>query len=65
MRQNSFKNFYMRRINLLLWPSIDDVLAINNEQFKRYVEFIYAGEVEIKDIKETSTFASYLDTGCK
>ena len=67
MKQNSFKNFYMRRINLLLWPFnsssryIDDVLSINNDQFHSYVDSIYPSELEIKDTTESSTSASYLD----
>jgi hypothetical protein len=57
----------MRRINLLLWPSIqhldyiDDVLSINNDQFHLYVDSIYPSELEIKDTKESFTSALYLD----
>jgi hypothetical protein len=67
MKQNSLINFYKRRINLLLWPLnstfryIDDVLSINNDQFHSYVDSIYPSELEIKDTRESSTSASYLD----
>jgi hypothetical protein len=40
---------------------INDVLLINNDQFHSYVDSIYPGELEIKDITESSTSASYLD----
>ena len=40
---------------------IDDVLSINNNDFHSYVDSIYPGELEIKDITEFSMSASYLD----
>jgi hypothetical protein len=40
---------------------IDDVLSINNDQFHSYVDYIYPSELEIKDITESSSSASYLD----
>jgi hypothetical protein len=40
---------------------IDDVLSINNDQFHSYIDSIYPSELEIKDITESSTSASYLD----
>jgi hypothetical protein len=40
---------------------IEDVLAINNDQFYSYVDSIYPSELEIKDSTESSTSASYLD----
>jgi hypothetical protein len=60
MKQISFKNLYMRRINLFLWPYstfryIDNVLSINNDQFHSYVDSEYPSELEIKDTTESST----------
>jgi len=40
---------------------IDDVLSLNNHQFKDYLHLIYPTELEIKDTTETTTSASYLD----
>jgi hypothetical protein len=41
---------------------INDVVFINNEmQFYTYVYSIDTGELEIKDITESSTFVSCLD----
>jgi hypothetical protein len=40
---------------------VNDVLSINNEQFHSYVDSIFPGELEIKDITESSCSASYLD----
>jgi hypothetical protein len=37
---------------------IDDVLAINNDQFHSYVDSIYPSELEIKYTTESSTSAS-------
>jgi hypothetical protein len=57
----------MRRINLLLWPSIQRLdistifLSINNDRFHSYVDSIYPSELEIKDTIESSASASYLD----
>jgi hypothetical protein len=57
----------MRRINLLLWPSvqhldtINDVLSINNDKFHSYVDSIYPSALAIKDTTESSSSALYLD----
>jgi hypothetical protein len=52
----------MRRINLLLWPSIQHLdLLIKNDHFHSYVDSIYPSELEIKDTIESPTSASYLD----
>jgi hypothetical protein len=40
---------------------IDDVLSINNDLFHSYIDSIYPSELEIKDITDSSTSASYLD----
>ena len=40
---------------------IDDVLSLNNPQFKDYLHLIYPKELEIKDTTDTSKSASYLD----
>jgi hypothetical protein len=45
----------------LTFRYIDDVFSINNDQFHSYVDSIYPSELEIKDITESSTSASYLD----
>jgi hypothetical protein len=62
------ENFYMRRINLLLWLSIQHLhtptiffKSINSDQFYSYIDSIL---LEIKDTTESSTLkasASYLD----
>jgi hypothetical protein len=44
---------------------IDDVLSIDKEQFHAYVGSIQPGELEIKDITESSTSTSYLDVSLK
>jgi hypothetical protein len=46
---------------------IDYVLSINNEQFHSYIDsiYIYPGELEIKDIKKSSTSATHLDVSLK
>jgi hypothetical protein len=40
---------------------IDDVLSLNNSRFCDFVDGIYPIELEIKDITDTDTSASYLD----
>ena len=45
----------------LTFRYIDDILSINNDNFHTYVNTIYPNELEIKDITESSTHASYLD----
>ena len=40
---------------------IDDVLSMNNPNFKDYLHLIYPSELEIKETTDTSTSASYLD----
>ena len=40
---------------------IDDVLSINNPEFKHYLGQMYPAELEIKDTAESTTSASYLD----
>ena len=40
---------------------IDDVLSLKNTKFAEYLEFIYPGELEIKEKTETAAFSSYLD----
>jgi hypothetical protein len=40
---------------------IDNILSINNNHFHSFVDSIYPNELEIKDITECSTSASYLD----
>jgi hypothetical protein len=40
---------------------IDDVLSLNNSRFCDFVDRIYPIELEIKDITDTDTSASYLD----
>jgi hypothetical protein len=40
---------------------VDDVLSINDNHFHSYVYSIYPNELKIKDTKECSTSASYLD----
>jgi hypothetical protein len=44
-----------------IFRNINDVLLINNNQLHWYVDSIYPCELEIKDITESSTSASYLD----
>ena len=40
---------------------IDDVLSINNTEFKNYPDRMYPVELEIKDAPESNTSAPYLD----
>jgi hypothetical protein len=40
---------------------IDDVLSLNNLQFKIYQHQIYPSELEIKETTDTPALASYLD----
>jgi hypothetical protein len=40
---------------------IDDVLSLNNLQFKDYLHQIYPSELEIKETTDTPALASYLD----
>ena len=40
---------------------IDDVLSINNPDFENYLGQMYPAELEIKDMTESNTSASYLD----
>ena len=40
---------------------IDDVLSLNNPNFKDYLHLIYPSELEIKETTDNSTSASYLD----
>jgi hypothetical protein len=40
---------------------IDDVLSLNNLQFKDYPHQIYPSELEIKETTDTPALASYLD----
>ena len=40
---------------------IDDVLSINNPEFKNLIGQMYPAELEIKDTTENTTSASYLD----
>ena len=40
---------------------IDDVLSLKNIKFAEYLEFIYPGELEIKETTETAASSSYLD----
>ena len=40
---------------------IDDVLSINNPDFENYLGQMYPPELEIKDMTESNTSASYLD----
>jgi hypothetical protein len=47
---NLFKSFYMRRKNLLLWPSIRYFVILTMFYlFTIYVNLIYPSELEIKD----------------
>jgi hypothetical protein len=62
MKQNSFRNFYMRSVAFIsTFKYIEDVLSINNDRFHSYVDSVYPSELEIKDTTESSTSASYLD----
>ena len=45
----------------LTYRYIDDVLSINNREFENYLGQMYPAELEIKDITESTTSASYLD----
>ena len=40
---------------------IDDILSINNPDFENYLGQIFPAELEIKDMTESNTSASYLD----
>ena len=40
---------------------IDDVLSLNNLQFKDYLHQIYPSELEFKETTDTPALASYLD----
>jgi hypothetical protein len=66
MKQNSFKTFYVRRISLLLWPSIQHLDT--STMFYRsttigsiHISILYPSKLEIKDSIESSTSVSYLD----
>ena len=43
------------------YRSIDDVLSINNPDFRIYLGQMYPAELKIKDTTEINTSASYLD----
>ena len=43
------------------YRNIDDVLSINNPDFENYLGQMYPPELEIKDMTESNTSASYLD----
>ena len=43
------------------YRNIDDVLSINKPEFENYLGQIYPVELEIKDMTESNTSASYLD----
>ena len=45
----------------LTYRYIDDVLSINNPEFEDYLGQMYPAELEIKDITDSTTSASYLD----
>ena len=45
----------------LTYRYIDDVLSINNPEFEKYLGQMFPAELEIKDITENITSASYLD----
>ena len=51
------------RVSILVQSqrNIDDVLSINNPEFKNYQGKMYPAELEIKDTTESTTSASYLD----
>ena len=40
---------------------IDDVLSINNPDFENYLSQMYPADLQIKDMTESNTSASYLD----
>jgi hypothetical protein len=46
---------------LVTFRYIDDVLSLNNSRFGDFVDRIYLVEIEIKDIPDTDSSASYLD----
>ena len=54
------KKHLASRFNLT-YRYIDDVLSINNPEFKHYLGQIYPAELEVKDTTESTTSASYLD----
>ena len=54
------KKHLASRFNLT-YRYIDDVLCINNPEFENYLGQMYPAELEIKDITESTTSASYLD----
>ena len=54
------KKHLASRFNLT-YRYIDDVLSINNPEFENYLGQMYPAELEIKDITESTTSASYLD----
>ena len=45
----------------LTYRYIDDVLSRNNPEFEHYLGQMYLAELEIKDTRESTTSASYLD----
>ena len=45
----------------LTYRYIDDVLSINNHNFRNYVHLIYPDELDIKTTTESDISASYLD----
>jgi hypothetical protein len=40
---------------------IDDVLSINNSRFAEFLPLIYPPELEVKEITDTASSASFLD----
>ena len=40
---------------------VDDVLSINNSRFAEFLPLIYPPELEVKEIKDTASTASFLD----
>ena len=43
------------------YRNIDDVLSINKPEFENYLDQMYPAELEMKDMTESNTSASYLE----
>jgi hypothetical protein len=55
------RSWYEARAFNFTYRYIDDVLSINNSRFAEFLQLIYPPELEVKEIKDTASSASFLD----
>ena len=53
--------FHEARAFNFTYRYIDDVVSINNSRFAEFLPLIYPPEVEVKEITDTASSASFLD----